>query len=122
MVIPFYYIKETKSFASTLGNIGKAVSGSTASKITTALGLAGAGVGLATGLVGLKRSMSDKVIFSVVYLNSNGLPKSSTIKAATPVEAISKLKSNNPKATRIKAFRLPDQDDQSQEYYNSLSR
>lgn len=102
----FYFNEDTKEFSM--------------EKFGTGLGIAATAIGAVSGVVGLKK-MLDNPTFSVVFLNSNNVPSSKTIKAPTPIAAINKV-SQVTKGSKFKAFRMPDQDDQSQEYYNSLSR
>lgn len=85
-----------------------------------ALAGAGAAVGLAAGGIGLMKSLANEK-FSVIFLNSQGRPTQSTVGANSPLNAVKKVQMKVKGATKLRAFRLPGQDDESQEYYNSLS-
>lgn len=102
------------------GKVGRALSGSKASMASVALGLGASAVGMGSGLVGMHQALSDPS-FSVVYLDQSGNPKSKTVKAKSPIDAISKIKSKE-RISKARAFRMPEQDDSSQDYYDSLNR
>lgn len=110
MISKFNYNKETKSFSFYTSTI----------KAGKYAGAAAAGLGLISAGIGVKKSLENPK-FSVVALGSNG-PQAVTVKAESPIQAITKAKLKIKNGSRFKAFRLPDQDDQSQEYYDSLNK
>lgn len=124
------YNPSTRSFStSTLTSVGKIVgkyAGRYAKGSSKFLGnhgaAIGAGLGIATGVLGLKDALKGGVSnkFNVVYL-LNGA-KSKTVKAKSPNEAVAKVKSQTPGGSKYRAFRVPDQDDQSQDYMEAISQ
>lgn len=98
------------------GKLVKGLTSQTASALSMGIGIAGSTLGLASGLKGL----SDKQQFSVVYNTPDG-PKHKSVKAKSPMDAISSVKSSVGNISQARAFRLPDQDDQSQQYFESLN-
>lgn len=115
MIDSYIYNSESKTFS-----IGSKVVGALTSNKASAIQM---GLGLATAGIGMHQAMKgygSKVRFSVVFME-NGSPRHISIKANSPIEASQQVRSKHPTASKIKAFRLPDQDDQSQEYYQSLS-
>lgn len=93
--------------------VAKAVSGEKAQRVTTAMGLATTAIGFGAAA---KSLMGQK--YSVVFKSELG-PQHKTVTAGSPIAAVQKV-SKSTKGTQYKAFRLPDQDDASQEYYQSL--
>lgn len=115
MINNYIYDSESKTFS-----IGSKVVGALTSNKASAVQM---GLGLATTGIGMHQAMKgygSKVRFSVVFVESGG-PQHVSVKANSPIDATQQVKSKHPTASKIKAFRLPDQDDQSQEYYQSLS-
>lgn len=125
-MIPIYtYDSDTRSFAikgsmiSKLGNKAlNTVGGSKAGKLTIGLNLGIAALGVASAAKGAHSAFKDGSKFSVVFKTESG-PMSKTVTAKSPVEAITKVGKLN-KGTGFRAFRMPDQDDKSQDYFNSL--
>lgn len=87
-------------------------------KLGTGLNLAGGAVSLVSGLAGMKKMLNTR--YSVVFLNNNG-PQHKSVIANSPIEAVEKIKKST-SGSKYRAFRLPDQDDQSQDYFTSLKQ
>lgn len=103
MIDEFYYNEDTKAFG-------------WGSKLTVAATLAGTAASLAT----LPKQLSDKARYGVAGVGSNGKPISKTVRALSGVDAIRKVKSTHT-GSRFRAFKIPEQDDEYQDYMTQLS-
>lgn len=106
----YEYDPETRQF----GILNKAVgvlNHPGAAAISTGLGIAGS-------MAAIHNTYRDSK-FSVVFLDNNG-PKSIQVRAGSPVQAVQKVKSKHPYGSKYRAFRLPNEDQESQSYYMAL--
>lgn len=107
MVNKFIYNSETKSFS--------------LDGVATGINITGGLLNMGSTLQQMNQmAKADK--YGVVGINSKGSVFNKTTRANSGLDAINKIKKTNNGATKLKAFKIPEQDDEYAAYAQSLSR